>query len=183
MKKAFAKFIFQTVWGFKFDTVYPVEVKKSVIVIMPHTSNWDFLIGILVRPIINLDSYYAGKSSLFRFPIGGIMRWLGGVPVDRTKHTNFVDAVAALYENRTSFKIAVAPEGTRSKVSTLKSGFYYIALKAGVPLVCCKFDYGKMEVGFSQPFYPTGDYEKDLPQILAYFKGVKSKNPELGFDI
>ena len=95
MKKALAQFIFHTLWGFHFETVYPKVVKKWVIAIMPHTSNWDFLIGVLVRPIIDLDSYYAGKSSLFKFPFGGLMRWLGGVPVDRTKHNNFVDAVAA----------------------------------------------------------------------------------------
>ena len=165
------------------ETPYPQEVKKSVIVVFHHTSNWDFPIGVLIRPILNLDSHYVGKKSLFFFPLGVIMRWLGGVPVDRSKHNNFVDAVAALFQNRESFKITLTPEGTRSKVTSLKSGFYYIAIKAGVPIVPCKFDWGSKTLGFGQPFYPTGDYETDLPQILSYFKGVKGKYPENDYDI
>ena len=183
MKKALCQFLLQNVWGFRFVPVYPKSVKQSVIVIMPHTSNWDFLIGVLVRPSIDLNAKFVGKNSLFKFPLGGIMRWLGGVPVDRSKHNNFVDAVAALYKKSDDLKIGLTPEGTRSKVTSLKSGFYYIALKAGVPLVMCKFDFGKKIIGFSDPFYPTGDYEKDLPQILAYFKGVVGKIPEKGYDI
>jgi 1-acyl-sn-glycerol-3-phosphate acyltransferase len=183
MVKLIAKFIFQTLWGWRFSEVYPREIKKSVIVVMPHTSNWDFPIGILTRPIIDLDSRFVAKSSLFWFPLGAILRAMGGVAVDRSKKTNFVDAVAALFEGKESFKITLTPEGTRSKVTQLKSGFYYLAIKAQVPIVMCKFDWGKKEVGFSQPFYPTGDYDADLPKILAYFKGVKGKNPEDDFDI
>jgi 1-acyl-sn-glycerol-3-phosphate acyltransferase len=183
MRKAIAKFLFQTLWGWRFETTYPKEVKKSVIIVLPHTSNWDFPIGIFIRPIIDLDTSYVAKSSLFFFPLGIIMRWLGGVPVDRSKHNNFVDAVAALYEGKESFKITLAPEGTRKKVTSLKSGFYYIALKAKVPIVLCKFDWANKLVGFSQPFYPSGDYEKDLPLMLQYFKGVKGFHPENGLDI
>jgi 1-acyl-sn-glycerol-3-phosphate acyltransferase len=183
MRKIFAKFILQTVWGFRVDPVYPVEVKKSVIIAMPHTSNWDFLIGILLRPALDLDTHFAGKNSLFFFPLGVIMRWWGGVPVERSKKTNFVDAVAKFFEGKESYKITIAPEGTRSKVTQLRTGFYYIAIKANVPIVCCKFDFGNMVIGFSQPFYPTGDYEKDLPHILAYFKGVKGLRTGKEYDI
>jgi 1-acyl-sn-glycerol-3-phosphate acyltransferase len=182
MVKWIAKFIFQTLWGWRYSYEYPKEVKKSVIMVMPHTSNWDFSIGIFTRPILDLDTRFVAKNSLFWFPLGIIMRALGGVAVDRSKNTNFVDAVAALYEGKESFKITLTPEGTRSKVHQLKSGFYYIALKAKVPIVMCKFDWGKKEVGFSKPFYPTGNYEADLPKILSYFKGVKGKNPEKDFD-
>jgi 1-acyl-sn-glycerol-3-phosphate acyltransferase len=183
MRKAIAKFFLQTLWGWKFDKVYPIEVKKSVIIVVGHTSNWDFPIGILLRPIIHLDTHYVAKSSLFWFPLGLLMRALGGVPVDRSKNNNFVDAVAALYEGKESFKITIAPEGTRDKVTKLKTGFYHIALKAKVPIVMCKFDYGTMNIGFSDPFYPTGDYEKDLPQMLSYYKGVTGKVPALDFDL
>lgn len=183
MKKAISKFILQTLWGFRIDPVYPKDIKKSVIIVLPHTSNWDFLIGILLRPILDLDTHFVAKNSLFKFPLGLLMHWLGGVPVDRSKHNNFVDAVAVHFEGKESFKITIAPEGTRTKVKSLKTGFYYIAMKAGVPIVCCKFDFGNKVIGFSQPFYPTGDYEKDLPLILAYFKGVKGKVPKKGFDI
>ena len=183
MKKIFFKFLLQTVWGFQFETLYPKEVKKAVLIMIPHTSNWDFPIGILLRPIIDLDSYFVAKNSLFWFPLGNILRWMGGVAVDRSKHNNFVDSVAALFQGRESFKITMTPEGTRSKVTTLKSGFYYVAMKAQMPVVGVKFDFGTMKIGFSQPFYPTGDYEKDLPHMLEYFKGVVGKNNEQAFNI
>jgi 1-acyl-sn-glycerol-3-phosphate acyltransferase len=182
MRKVLARFILHTLWGWRLDAEYPHEVKKSMIMVMPHTSNWDFPIGILLRPAYHIDTHFAAKSSLFFFPLGIIMRALGGVAVERSKRTNFVDACAALYSGKESFKLTVAPEGTRSKVTSLKSGFYYIAIKAGVPIVCCKFDWGSMTLGFSQPFYPTGDYEADLPKLLAYFKGVKGKISKYDFD-
>ena len=139
MKRIVAKFILQTLWGWKIETPYPnATAPKSIIMVIHHTSNWDFPIGIFLRPILDLDTHYTAKSSLFKFPLGILMRWLGGVAVDRTKHTNFVDAVAALYDDKVSFKITVAPEGTRDKVDKLKSGFYYIAVKANVPIVMCK---------------------------------------------
>jgi 1-acyl-sn-glycerol-3-phosphate acyltransferase len=183
IKKAIARFILNTLWGWKMVEPYPQEVKKSVIMVLHHTSNWDFPIGILLRPAWDIDTHFAAKSSLFWFPLGVLMRAIGGVAVDRSKNTNFVDAVADLYEDKTSFKITIAPEGTRKKVAHLKTGFYYIAMKAGVPIVCCKFDWGKMELGFSQPFYPTGDYEKDLPQLLTYFKDTKGRIPKYDYEI
>lgn len=183
MKKAIARFFLYTVWGWKMDKTYPKDLKKSVIIAFHHTSNWDFLIGVLLRPAEDIDTYFAAKRSLFWFPLGIIMRWLGGVAVDRSKHTNFVDAITALFNSRENFSITIAPEGTRSKVTHLKTGFYYIAVKAGVPILGCKFDWGDKMLGFSEPFYPTGNYEKDLPHILAFFKDVKGKHPESDFDI
>jgi 1-acyl-sn-glycerol-3-phosphate acyltransferase len=183
MLKAIARFILYKLWGWKMDADYPHAIKKSVIMVMHHTSNWDFPIGILLRPGNDIDTHYAAKKSIFFFPLGILLRATGGVPVDRSKRNNFVDACAALFDGKESFKLTVAPEGTRTKVTELKSGFYHIAIKAGVPIVCCKFDWGTMTLGFSQPFYPTGNYEADLPHLLAYFKGVKGKIPEHDFDI
>ena len=183
MLKAICSFILLKLWGWKIESVFPKDIKKSVIIVIPHTSNWDFPIGILLRPIIHLKTNFVGKKSLFNFPLGILMRALGGVAVDRSKHSNFVDAVVEVYNNHDQFSLTLTPEGTRSKVKTLKSGFYYIAYKAQVPIVCAKFDWGKKVLGFSAPFYPTGDYEKDLPKILEYFKGIKGRIPENDFDI
>lgn len=183
MLKTICSFILLRLWGWKIETVFPKEVKKSVIIVMQHTSNWDFPIGILLRPIIDLQTNFVGKKGLFFFPLGIVMRFLGGVSVDRTKHNNFVDAVADIYNKHEKFNITITPEGTRRKVKTVKSGFYYIALKANVPIVSCKFDWGKKVIGFDKPFYPTGDYERDLPLILQYYKGVKGKFPENDFEL
>jgi 1-acyl-sn-glycerol-3-phosphate acyltransferase len=181
MIHAIAKFIFHTLWGWKLDKTYPAGVPKSVVIPMHHTSNWDFPLGILLRPVIGVNVEFAAKNSLFFFPFGIILKAMGGYPVDRSKNTNFVDACVKIFNKRDTFILAIAPEGTRSKVHKLKTGFYHIAVKAGVPIVCCKFDWGTMTVGFSDPFYPTGDYEADLLKLLAYFKGVKGKIPELDY--
>jgi 1-acyl-sn-glycerol-3-phosphate acyltransferase len=181
MRRTLAKFIFHTLWGWKIDVPYPNEVRQSVVIPMPHTTNWDFLIGIIIRPIIRTNVSFAAKDSLFFFPLGLLMKFWGGYPVDRSRKTNFVDACADIFKKNDHFILAVAPEGTRAKVTKLKTGFYHIAVKANVPIVCCKFDWGTKTVGFSGPFYPTGDYDADLPKILAYFKGVKGKIPEYDY--
>lgn len=180
MKETICRFILLKLWGWRIETPYPNEAApRSVIMIIQHTSNWDFPIGILLRPILHFESHFVGKNSLFFFPLGLLMRALGGVPVDRSKHNNFVDAAADLFSDKNKkFQLTMTPEGTRSKVTSLKSGFYFVALKAGVPIVPIKFDWGKMIIGCGEPFMPTGDYDADLPKLLAYFKGVRGKNPE-----
>lgn len=181
MRHALAKFVFFTLCGWKIDVPYPKEVRQSIVIPMPHTSNWDFPIGIIIRPIMRVNISFAAKNSLFFFPLGLLMKALGGYPVDRSRKTNFVDACVAIFKKKDDFILAVAPEGTRTKVAKLKTGFYHIAVKAGVPIVCCKFDWGTKTVGFSAPFYPTGDYDADLPKLLAYFKDVKGKIPEYDY--
>ena len=149
--------------------------------VIPHTSNWDFPLGVLTRSALSLNLKWIGKDSLFKWPHGFIFRWLGGIPVDRSKNHNYVEAVVDTIKKYDDLSISIAPEGTRKKVEKLKSGFYWIAHKANVPLVFVKFDFGNKEVHFSEPFITTGDYEKDLEFIKNHFKGVKGKNPELGF--
>ena len=118
------------------------------------------------------------KSSMFRPPFGWFFRWMDGMPVDRTKSNNFVDGVIDLYNTHDSFHTVIAPEGTRKYVEKIKTGFYYIALGAKVPMILVQFDYGKKEVRFRAPFYPTGDKGKDFAVIREYFKDVKGKFPE-----
>ena len=184
MKKIIYKFLFQDVWGWKIVETYPQSAVQSVVMVLHHTSNWDFPIGVFLRPLVNANIRFVGKDSLFKIPIfGTYMRWMGGYPVNRSKRTDFVQAVANIFKKETDFKLCFAVEGTREKVTTLKTGFYYVAHKAGVPIVPCKFDWGKKQIGFGQPFYTTGDYEKDLKQLLQYFIGVKGRITENDFDV
>ena len=162
-------------------TNYSPFPDKCVIAAAPHTSNWDFPMGVSVRTVIGEDVSFIGKSGLFRWPYGFIFRWLGGVPVDRSKSNNFVEGVATVFAKKDKFKVVIAPEGTRSKVEKLKSGFYYIAKTAGVPLILCAFDWAKHEVRFSEPYYTTDDKEKDFSFIRSYFSAATGLIPENGY--
>ena len=167
--------------GWKIEGFFPHHLDKVILVVLPHTSNWDFPLGILARNALGADIKFIGKKSLFRFPFGIIFRWLGGYPVDRSKSQNFVDAVAQLFIEKEKFIVSIAPEGTRSPVEKIKSGFYYIAKKANVPIQLVKFDYQHKIMGFSEPFLPDNTYEETLERIRTYFKGVKGKYPEKGW--
>jgi len=157
------------------------SIKKSIYIAIPHTSNWDFPLGLMARAIINVEVTYIMKSTMFKPPFGWIFRMLNGIPVDRTKSTNFVDAVIDIYNSKENLHTIIAPEGTRRKVSKLKSGFYFIATGAKIPMVLVRFDYNKKEVNFRAPFYPVGDKEKDFEEINDFFKGAVGKYPEQGW--
>lgn len=181
MFRAISKFLLRF-FGWKIITEYEELPKKYVIIVVPHTSNWDFPIGLMVRSAMQLNTKYVGKDSLFKNPaVGAVMRWLGGYPVDRSKSNNFVDAVVDLFNSKEEFAITIAPEGTRKKVDKLKTGFYYIALGAKVPIIMVKFDWGKKIIGFSRPFFPTGDKDADFEFITSYFRGAKGRVPENSF--
>jgi 1-acyl-sn-glycerol-3-phosphate acyltransferase len=155
---------------------------KCVVAVVPHTSNWDFPIGLAVRRVMDEPIGFVAKSSLFRWPFGGLFRWLGGVPVDRSKRTNFVQAVADIFTEREIFKLAVAPEGTRRRVEKLKTGFYYIAKTAGVHIVPCVFDWSRGEVRFGKPFIPTDDESADFARLYDFYRGALGYNPEFSFE-
>ena len=181
MFRVISKLIFKII-GWKIAGHPPgKDVKKSIFVAIPHTSNWDFPIGILARSIIGVKITYLMKSTMFRPPFGRFFRMLNGMPVDRSKANNLVDAVVQLYNEKESLHTVIAPEGTRKRVEKLKTGFYYIALGAKIPIIMVAFDYGTKEVRFAEPFYPSGDKEKDFAVIRSFFKGAKGKNPELGW--
>ncbi len=169
-------------FGWKITGQYPRHLKKFIVVVMPHTSNWDFPVGLLVRSALKADIKYVAKDSLFRPPWGKLFRWLGGYPVNRDKRSRFVDAVIDLFNQKEAFIITLTPEGTRGKVDKLKTGFYYIALGARVPLVLTRMDWGNKEVHFSEPFYPTGDKDADFRFIVDHFKDVRGKNVGQGVD-
>lgn len=149
-------------------------------IIAPHTSNWDFFLGLAARSVLNLDTRYAAKKELFKFPFGWIFKKLGGYPVDRSKSNNFVDAVAEVFKTQPEFSICLTPEGTRSYAPVWKTGFYYIAQKANLPVVMVAFNYAKKEVVVEPPYYLTGDVDKDIEFMKNYYRKIPGKNPENG---
>lgn len=164
--------------GWKIEGTIDKNIKKCVMMVIPHTSWHDFYLGIFTRGITTLEMNFIGKKELFRFPFGFYFRWMGGAPIDRTGSLNKVDAIAKIFESHTVFRLAIAPEGTRKKVTELKSGFYYIAIKANVPIIPVAFDFGNKTVNIGKPFYPTLNYENDLKILLNHFDGVLGKVPE-----
>ncbi|MBL0190465.1 MAG: 1-acyl-sn-glycerol-3-phosphate acyltransferase [Saprospiraceae bacterium] len=176
-----ARFILK-IWGWKILGVENTKLPKYVIAVVPHTSNWDFPLGLLVRSAAEMDSKYIGKASLFKFPYGFFFRALGGYPVDRSHSSNYVEAVAAIFNSKERFSISIAPEGTRKKVSKLKTGFYFIAKEAKVPILLTKLNNEKKEFDFRKVFYPTDDSEKDLEYIESFFKGTKGIVQENQFE-
>ncbi len=167
--------------GWKIEGTIDESIKKCVLMVIPHTSWHDFYLGIFTRGITGLEMNFIAKKELFRFPFGFYFRWMGGAPIDRTGSLNKVDAIAKIFENHTAFRLAIAPEGTRKKVTELKSGFYYIASKANVPIIPVAFDFGRKKVNLGKPFYTTSNYENDLKILLNHFEGVIGKVPEYSF--
>lgn len=167
--------------GWTFEGSFEPLPPKFIVIVAPHTSNCDFVIGVMARSVLRLTSTkFLGKSQLFKFPHGFIFRALGGYPVDRTKHNNLVDAVVELFNSKTSFSIALAPEGTRSKVDRIKMGFYHMAKKAQVPIFLVGFDYQLKKIIIEGPMMPGEDAVKDFENIIQFFSGIKGKIPELG---
>ena len=168
--------------GWKIEGFDINSIPKALIIVAPHTSGWDVLVGLMTRGSLACKIGFMGKHTLFNPPFGFIFRWLGGVPVNRTKNSNLVDTIAEYFNSNAEFRIAMAPEGTRKKVDKLKTGFYFMAKKAHVPIIMAKFDYEHKTVGFSQPFMPSDDIDHDLAMVWDYFKGVKGYHPELSIE-
>ncbi|BDB53338.1 1-acyl-sn-glycerol-3-phosphate acyltransferase [Flavobacterium ammonificans] len=182
MKAQLYKWIFFKIMGWKIVGSINPEIKKCVMMVLPHTSAHDFYLGIFTRGIVGLEMNFVAKKELFRFPFfGAYFKYMGGAPLDRSGGLNKVDSIAAIFDTKETFRLAVAPEGTRNYVSELKTGFYYIALKANVPILPVAFDFGNKEVKLGLPFQPTGNYEADLAFLKNHFIGVKGKVPSKGF--
>ena len=156
----------------------PPNARKFVVLASPHPSNWDFPLGLSVCIIFRMKIYGLCKDSLFKGAAGPIMKWLGGIPIDRSKAHDFVKQAIETFGQSDEMVIAVAPEGTRSAVEKWKTGFYHIAVGAEVPIVPGYFDYAKKEAGFLDSFFPTGDIDKDIPAIKAVYGTVQGKNAD-----
>lgn len=174
-----AKFIL-ALFGWKTENPFPSGVKKYILIVGPHTSAWDFVVGVLFRSAVRIDAKFLGKEELFKGPFGFLFRWLGGYPVDRYNRSNLVDSVVKTFNDRETFGIALSPEGTRQRVDKLRTGFYYIALKAQVPIIMAGLDYQRKVAIFSSPFIPTGEKEQDLERIYSFFRPVMGKIPAKG---
>jgi len=183
MKKQLYEWIFFRLMGWKIEGSIDPAIKKCVMMVMPHTSAHDFYLGIFTGGITGLEMNWVGKKELFRFPLGFYFRYMGGEPLDRAGGLNKVDSIAEIFNRRSTFRLAVAPEGTRKKTDVLKTGFYYIALKANVPIIPVAFDFGKKVVNLGKPLKPTGNLEEDLIILNKHFIGVLGKIPEKGFKV
>jgi 1-acyl-sn-glycerol-3-phosphate acyltransferase len=173
--RAIASFIFIKLMGWRIDGDLSPHLKKAVVIVVPHTSWHDFYVGAFARKILNLQINFIAKRELFRFPFGWYFRWMGGAPVDRGSKHNTVQQVAQLFKSRDEFRLAIAPEGTRKKVDTWRSGFYYIAMEANVPIICVAFDYSTKTIKINLPFYPSGDFPTDLIELKSFYEGVVGK--------
>lgn len=183
MKRIIYKIIFFRLMGWKIIGNMNSEIKKSVMIVVPHTSWHDFYIGLLARGIINLEMNYVAKKELFRFPFGYYFRWMGGAPLNRNSRQNTVETISDIFDQREIFRLAIAPEGTRKKVLDWKTGFYYIALKAKVPIIPVAFDYSKKEVVLNDAYYPTGNIDEDLFVLKSNYKQVIGKISKNTFEL
>jgi len=163
--------------GWTIEGSLPPQAAKAVLIAAPHTSNWDLPYTLMTGFVLNLNLYWMGKASLFAPPFGPVMRWLGGIAVDRSKSNNLVAASAqALVEADGPVQLVVPPEGTRGKTRHWKTGFYFIALEARVPIVLAYMDYERKAAGLGPLFVPTGDVERDMEEIKRFYAGVKGRN-------
>ncbi|MBT8244620.1 MAG: acyltransferase [Winogradskyella sp.] len=179
--KAFAKLIYFNILGWKIvgnKNFSKDIIKKAVIIAAPHTSWHDFFIGLYLRKITGVKTNFIGKKELFTWPFNYYFKAIGGRPVDRTSGQNKVEAIAQLFKGEQEFRLTLAPEGTRKKVTEWKTGFYYIAKAANVPIIMFTLDFKNKQNKISEPFYPTEDKEADFKFMEAFFEGVEGKVPE-----
>lgn len=183
MIRTISSYIFHKILGRQIiGELDPQNTKKCILLVVPHTSWHDFLNALLVRQIIGLKMSFLGKKELFAWPIGWYFKKVGGIPLDRTPGQNKVDAIAQLFAQREELRLTIAPEGTRKKVTRWKTGFYFIAKKAKIPIVLVAFDFGNKQTKISAPFFPTDDQEADFRAMYQFYKGVQGKIAKYSFE-
>ncbi|HEX6827690.1 MAG TPA: 1-acyl-sn-glycerol-3-phosphate acyltransferase [Burkholderiales bacterium] len=165
-------------FGWSVDVAWPPD-PKAVIVVYPHTSNWDFIVGILARHAAGLPVQWVAKDTLFRGPLNTLFRRWGGIPVNRRQSTGFIDQLLEEFRRRAWMWVVFTPEGTRSYRDYWKSGFYHLALEARAPVGLAFIDYSRRQVGMQRYIALTGDVERDLDVMRAVYAGKMAKHPEL----
>ncbi len=178
MKKNCSKLILR-LFGWEINNQISVkDLKKGIIIMAPHTSNIDFIIGKLAFYTLNIKANFLIKKELFVFPLGNILKSLGGVPVNRSRGQGTINKVIEMMNHRENFLLVITPEGSRSYRKYWKKGFYHIALKTNTPIILSYIDYKKKEGGFHSIFYPSGDIQKDFEEIMAVYQNKTAKFPK-----
>ena len=169
-------------WEIKGNSTFSkLKIKKAILIAAPHTHWMDLFLGILIRGSVGFKSSFIGKKELFFFPLSIFLKLIGGIPVNRSKKNNTVNEIVNIFNQRKEFMLSLAPEGTRQKVSKFKTGFYYIAKEAGIPIIMITMDYSNKKSLISDPFYPTKNFKDDLNFIESFFDGVEGKVKEYSF--
>jgi len=166
------------IFGWKVAGKVP-DASKFILVAAPHTSNWDLLFLLGATNIFRIKVSWIGKHTIFKIPFGSMMRWLGGIPVNRDSSQGLVAQIVDQYNKKDKLVITIPPSGTRKKRDYWKSGFYWIAHTAQIPLCCGFLNYAKKEAGFGISFVPTGELKKDMDRIREFYSGIMGKNPEM----
>ena len=162
--------------GWRVEDKLP-DGKKYVLIGAPHTSNWDFVLMLLFRDALGIKAHWAAKDTFFRGPWGALLRKMGGISVNRRSRNNFVDQIVAVFRQCEEMILVIAPEGTRSIVGYWKSGFYYMAMGAGVPIALGFLDYGRQVGGVGATFLPTGDIQTDFAVVREFYTGIAGRHP------
>ena len=180
LREAVAKFILKAMGGWKIEGDMPRDVRKFIIIAADHTSNWDFPVGMAVKWYLGLKARFFAKHSLFFWPLGILMRSLGGVPIERSRSGNRVQDAIDEIDKADNFVLVIAPEGTRSKVTRWKTGFYHIARGANIPVVPVGFDFTNKKVVIGEPMDMSGDIKNDFQMMHRFFVPYEGRHPELG---
>lgn len=175
MFKSLCRLIFRKM-GWQVEMTVPYR-DKCIICVAPHTSNWDFIIAELYYHSIGRTAGFLMKKEWFFWPMGVLFRSMGGIPVERSRHVSLTDRVAEAAIKTERFELAVTPEGTRSLVTKWKRGFYFIALKAGLPIQLYAIDYKNKRIVCTKELVPSGDVEADMRLIMDYYRPYEGKYP------
>jgi 1-acyl-sn-glycerol-3-phosphate acyltransferase len=164
--------------GWRLEGRLPDHVQRAVVIACPHTTNWDLPYMLAVAWALGVRVSWLGKQELFRWPMGGLMRWLGGVPVDRSRRTNLVEQAAERLRAADRLFLVIPPSGTRSRAAHWKSGFYHIARTARVPIVCAFLDYERKVGGIGPVFIPSADLGADMERLRVFYRPIRGKYPD-----
>ena len=177
MWKQFCNWLLYKRWGWTAEITQD-HPDKFIICLAPHTSNWDFVLGQLYSGAIGMKINFLMKKEWFFWPLGPVFKWLGGIPVHRQKHTSMTDAMAEAAKEANTFRLCITPEGTRARREEWKKGFYFIGMKAQLPILLYGIDYEKKLIKCTKTIIPIGDLDTDMRDIKLYFKDFKGKKPE-----